>query len=278
VNTVTVHSSNIGVLLNPTARNVSIRNSIFEDDATAVIAVPPVHELTIRSSIFRRNTRAAVWLVGPPEEAGDVGSPTKQDDPSGHRRAQVIDSTFDSNAEGVVTNQSVSIQKSRFTDTTDSAVLILGGVAQIGYNDIRGSRGAAVSVMSGRDVLIDHNTLTANHASGITVRDSTAAVEHNTLSRNSFGIVVILTQAGLIPVIEDNVITQTAVDAVTLIGGTARLQHNNIVANRGAGIRLLDLVQGQQHIAVTARVESNLLQDNGVDKPMVGIYRVPSPP
>jgi hypothetical protein len=273
LSSVTVSDSKIGVLINPSGVDAIIRASAFEHDDTGIVAAPSLRSLTILSTSFRGNHRAGFWFVGEPEKPEPHSRSAEQRAPA---RAQLTDATFQGNAEGVVTNQSIAVMRSHFVDNTDAAVLLLGGSARVELNDIRGSGGTGVSIAPRTEALVTGNLLSDNRSTAILVRDSNASIEHNTLNRNASGVVTVTTtQAMLSPVLEDNVVTRTTGDAITVIGGSCVLRRNQIVANGGAGIRSLDFEQGNVKIAATPRLEANQVKGNGVDLPAVGVYKMP---
>jgi parallel beta-helix repeat protein len=274
---VTIENSTVGVLVNATAIGAVLQGSTFDHDGTGVMAEADVRDLTILGCSLRNQSRAGIWFVGKPE-GSNASPPAASGQPPYRPRMQIVDTTFENDAEGVVANQSISIQRSHFIDNSDAAALILGGNARIGYNDIRGSHGTALSISSGTDVLVTGNTLHDNRSTGILVRDSSVTIERNALSRNGFGVVAIVTDATLVPVIQDNVITHSTADGITLIGGTCLLQHNKILENGGAGVRSLDLMQGQLRFAARPRLNENEVKNNGIDTAMGGIYKLSSSP
>jgi hypothetical protein len=262
----TVVDSKVGIFLGAAARGCIIRTSILERDETGITAEGPIRDVTVLSSIFRTNTRAGLWFVGAPQEDGDqaIGE-----------RLRIVDDVFEKNASGVVIgNRAVSVQKSRFIENKDSAILVLGGVARIEDSEIRASGGTAVSVTSGTRVVLAHNILIDNSSIAVMVKDSEVTIERNTLQHNGLGIVSIVSRKSFAPLIRDNVITQSGADAITLIGGAPVVQRNQIADNHGAGLRTLDLVGTSGELKAMPRLEANEFKANGVDMPASGVYRV----
>ena len=272
LDSLTLTDSKVGILLSAAARDCIIRTSIFERNETGVLAEAGVRHVSILSSIFRGNTRAGFWLVAAAEKDGTAAQSSRAGAPGGER-VRIADSVFEGNAIGaVIANQPTLILKSRFIGNRQSAVLILGGAARLEESEIRESGGTAVAVISGTAVVLAHNRLSGNLSIAISVRDSDVAIQSNTLARNGLGIVSIISQAALIPAIGDNLITETAGDAITLIGGAPLLQRNQILRNHGAGLRVLDLVQGTGGLKATPRLDANVIKGNGTDTPVSGVY------
>jgi parallel beta helix pectate lyase-like protein/copper-binding protein NosD len=272
LDSITVSDSKIGILLASGARGCSIRNATFEHDETGLTAEGDARNLSVASSIFRGNTRAGIWLVGAPEKDRAAGTDAERD---GREGARIVDSVFEKNTSGVVIgNRPVWVQKSRFLDSRESAVVILGGVARIEDSEIRGSGTAAISVTSGTAVILARNTLMDNASMAILIRDSDVSVDHNTLRHNALGIVSIISRPALAPAIRDNTITQSGADAITLIGGSAVVQRNQILDNHGAGLKALDLVADNGQIKAAPRLEENVLKGNAVDSPVSGVYKL----
>lgn len=272
---VVLSASKSGLLLSAAARDCTILTSEFDKNETGITVEAGARGISILSSVFRGNTRAGFWAVAP------GGTEAISSDQSAAReRVRIADSVFDGNASGaVIANQSTAFQRSRFIANRESAVLILGGAVRLEDSEIRTSGGVAVSVNSGKDVVIARNTLTDNAASAISVRDSEAAIEKNTLRRNGFGIVSVSRDpATAALVIRDNLVTATTGDAITVIGGSALLQRNRLIENRGAGLRVLDLVQGSVAAKATPRLEDNVLKGNVSDVPIAGTYKLPAAP
>jgi hypothetical protein len=271
LDSVTITDSKLGIVLTAAARGSAIRTSTFERDETALMAEAGIHDLTVISSVFRDNTRAGVWSVAAAETAKAVRS-EKPREPV-QERVRIIDGTFEKNASAVVVaNQPILVHKSRFIGNRESAVLILGGAARIEDNEIRDSGGTAISVTSGTDVHLARNTLTDNSKTAIMVRDSEVTIESNTLTHSGFGIVSIISQSSLIPVIRGNLITGTTADAITVIGGNPILQRNQIIDNHGAGLRALDLVQAHGGLKAAPSLDTNVFRGNGLDAPLHGVY------
>lgn len=261
-----VVDSKVGIFLGATARGCVIRTSMFERDETAITAEGQIRDVTVLNSIFRANTRAGLWFVGAPQDEGDQ---------SIGERLRIVDDVFEKNASGVVIgNRAVSVKKSRFIENKDSAILVLGGVARIEDSEIRASGGTAVSVTSGSRVFLAHNTLIDNSSIAIMVRDSEVTIERNTLQHNGLGVVSIISRKSFAPLIQNNVITQSGAAAIMLIGGAPVVQHNQITDNRGAGIRVLDLVGAGGELKAAPRLEANEFKSNGVDMAAPGVYRV----
>jgi Right handed beta helix region len=277
LDSITVTDGKIGILLAPAAEGCTIRAATFERNETGVMAEPGVHDVTIVGGKFRANTHAGFWFVSA-TNAGD-GHEETANGPPVRERVRLIDDDFVQNATAVVlANQPTLVQKSRFTGSRESAVLVLGGGARVEDNDIRGSGGAAVSVTTGHGVRVVHNVLTENAATAIMERDSDITIERNVLTHNGTGIVAITNQDTFTPVIRNNTITGIRGDGIVVIGGTVLLQGNQVLENHGAGLRALDLVAAHNTLKATARLDANTFKDNGINVPVGGVYKVPDSP
>lgn len=269
LDSVTVTDSKVGVILNATAGSSTLRTSTLERDETGVLAQAGARRTTVLSSVFRHNTRAGLWFVGPED------TPSAADPPA----LQVTDSVFEKNTAGVVANQKLRVQKSRFLGNRDSAILILGGEAGIEDNEVRNTTSTAISINSAADVALVRNAFLDNEGAAICVRDSTVRIEHNTLDHNGLGIISIASHDSSASTrIANNLITRTAADAVTLIGGTPLLQGNRIVGNSGVGLRTLDLASASGSLKIAPRLEANTFKGNRVDTPVSGVYRLSATP
>jgi hypothetical protein len=276
LDSVTIRDSKIGVLLGAGARGLSVRNATFEHDDTALTAEGDARGLSVAGSLFQGSTSAGMWLVG--AAAKDRASAA---DPEREMREsiRVIDSVFEKNSAGIVVgNRPIAVRNSRFVDNRASAVLVLGGLVRIEDSEIRGSGDAAISVTSGTAVSVARNTLTDNASTAILIRDSDVSVEHNTLRHNALGIVALASRPALTTTIRDNLITQSAADGITLIGGSATVERNQIVGNRGAALRTLDLVADNGRFGVSPRLQDNVLKGNAVDTPVSGVYKLSGGP
>jgi hypothetical protein len=269
---VTVGDSKIGVLLGAGARGLRVLNATFERNETALTAEGEARGLTVSGCVFRGNTRAGIWLVGAPEKDRAAAADPERDTRDG---ARIVDSVFEKNTAGVVIgNRPTAVQKTRFLDSRESAVMILGGIARVEDSEIRGSGGAAISVTSGTDVAVVRTTLADNASTAIMVRDSGITLDHDTLRHNALGILVITSRPALNVAIRDNLITESAADAITLIGGAALVQHNQIVGNHGAALKTLDLLADAGRVAAAPQLKDNELKGNGVDAPVSGTYKL----
>ena len=261
---VNISNSKVGIFLGAAAKGATIRTAVFERDETAVTAESGVRDVSILSSIFRDNGKAGFWFVGGVDkEAGPL-----------LERVRIIDSVFEKNAAGVVlANRPVLIQKCRFIGNQQSAILILGGAARVEDSEIRDTVGTAISVTAGRQVTLARNTLAGNLLTAIMVRDSQVTIDRNTLQNNGSGIVSIAGDDAE-TLIRDNIITRTAADAITVIGGSPRLQRNQATANRGAGLRTLNLVSNGGELKATPQLEANVFKGNGTDQPPPAQYKL----
>jgi hypothetical protein len=275
---ITVSDSKVGVFLGPAANACSIRNAIFERNETALTAQSDIRELAVAGSMFRGNTRAAFWLVAAPDKARSPSAVVPADRDV-RESARIVDSVFEGNFAGVVVgNRPVSVQKSRFLDTRQSAITILGGSARIEDNDIRGSGAAAILVASGTAVTLTRNTLVDNASMAIMARDSDISIDGNTVRHNALGIVTIVSPGGAAPAIRDNLITQSSADAITLIGGAPIVERNRIIDNRGAGLRALDVIAENGRVKAAPQLTQNLIKGNSVDAPVGGVYKLSGNP
>jgi hypothetical protein len=242
---------------------------VFEHDDTAITAEPGVRDVTILSSIFRANSKAGFWFVGGVEKDADMAHGEIQE------RVRIIDSVFEKNASGVVlANRPVLVQKCRFMSTTESAILVLSGAARIEDNEIQGGTGTAISVTAGRQVTLARNNLSGNLMTAIMVRDSQVLVDRNTLTGNASGVVSIASDNSGGTIIRDNVITKSTADAITVIGGSPRLQRNQVIDNRGAGLRMLNLVSSTGEIKATPQLDANVFKGNVTDQPPAAVYKL----
>jgi len=270
IESLTVNDSKIGIMVNANSPGTSIRATLLERDETGMLVEAGARDVSLVRDIFVLNTRAGLWFVGAAEaQSADSGrhGDTKA-------RIQVLEGVFEKNATGaVLANRLAVFEKDRFI-ANRAAVTILGGAARVEDSEIRGSSGAAISVTSGRSVVLARNVLIDNAAAALMIRDSEILIEGNTFRHNGLGIVSIGSRASFTPVIRDNLITQTSADAITLIGGASLLQHNQILQNRGAGLRPLDLVRGDTRLKVAPRLDANVFRGNGVDVVQTSVYRL----
>jgi hypothetical protein len=267
----TVKDSKVGMMVNASSPGTVIRTSLLEHDETGLLAEPGARDVSLVSDIFRLNSRAGFWFVG----ATDARGTDSDRERHVKARIQVIDGVFEKNGSGaVLANRLAVFEKDRFIANRDAAVTILGGAARVQDSEIRGSQGAAISVTSGRSVVLARNVLIDNQSAAVMIRDSEIVIDGNTLRHNGLGIVLIGSNPSFTPIIKNNLITQTTADAITLIGGVSLLQHNQVVENRGAGLRPLDLVQGRGRLKVEPRLDANVFRGNGIDVVETSVYRL----
>jgi Right handed beta helix region len=273
---VQIADSKAGILIYPTARGTIVENSVLQHDQIGIAVSPGVEHIALLNSVFRRNTRAGLWYVGPPARVG--GTRITRTPSVTEAGLRVVDSVFEKNAEGaVLANQSAQLQRTRFLDSGDTAILIMGGSVGIQSAEIRGSGGPAVSVSSGAHVQIAHSTLIDNASSAIMARDSDLIVEGNTLEHNGLGIVSI-GGGSFTPVIRDNLITGSTGDAITLIGGPMLIEHNRLLQNHGAALRPFDFVQRQIRFDAAPKLDGNTFRANGLDVAPTTTYTLRSAP
>jgi Right handed beta helix region len=276
LDSLTVKDSKVGIMVNAGGPGTIVRTSLLEHDETGLLAEAGVRDVSLVSDIFRLNTRAGFWFVGATDTRGaDPG----HDEAGANVRVRIIDGVFEKNAIGAVLANRLSVfEKDRFIGNRDGALTILGGAARVEDSEIRGSGGAAISVTSGRSVVLARNMLVDNASAALMIRDSEILIESNTLRHNGLGIVLISSRASFTPVIKDNLITQTTADAIMLIGGASLLQHNQVIKNGGAGLRPLDIVEGKAKFKVEPRLDANVFRGNRVDVVETGVYRLSGAP
>jgi hypothetical protein len=260
-----VESSKVGVLLGEGAEGCVIRSATFDNNEIAVTGDALVADVFIVGSVFRANTRAGLWLVGSPQDKTRPGR--------AERPLRLVDGLFEKNALGaVIANHPILIQKTRFIDSLQSGVLILGGMARVEDAEFRGSGGNAISVSSGQAVELLRNSFLDNRATAILARDSDITIERNNLHGNASGLVSIISREPVRAVIRDNVISATTGDALTLIGGAPQVQGNRITDNHGVGVRVLDLAMRGSQLKTTPQLDANLVKGNAVDAIVPGVY------
>jgi hypothetical protein len=261
----TVSASKTALYVAAAAAGCVVSNSTFEGNETGVIADAAIHDLSILSSIFRRNTRAGFWLVG----AEGSGA-----DPDGHERARIVEAVFEKNVTGMVlANSPTLIQKARFIANSDTGLLVLGGAARVEDSEFSDAVGTALSINSASRVVIARSKFVNNAANAIMARNSDISIENDTLVHNGFGLVLVQSQEHAV-VVRDNSISRTKADAITVIGGSPLLQRNQITDNFGAGIRVLDLASAQGSRKALPRLDANVVKGNGIDVPPPAIYKV----
>jgi Right handed beta helix region len=260
----TLENSKTAVLVGSAASRCVISNTTFEGNETALNAEPGVRDMSVLTSIFRGNSRAAIWLVG-------AESPTTE---QSRDQVRIIESVFEKNGDGVVlANRPTLIQKGQFIGSKDSAVLILGGSARIEDSEFKGSVGTALSVTTGKRVAVSRNRFEDNPATAVMSRDSDVVIDSNTFMHNGFGIVIVQGQDSQ-AIVRENIVSQSTSDAVTIIGGEAQLAKNQILDNHGAGLRVLDLQSAGGSRKAAPRLDGNVLKGNGIDQPPLGVYKV----
>ncbi len=267
---VTVQDSKVGVMLGAGASGAIVRTSLLEHDDIGLMAEPGVRQVTLANDIFRLNTRAGLWFVGAAAARSGGAPDAVASDPL----IRVLDTVFEKNATGVVlANEAGLMQKDRFIDN-QTALTVLGGAAVVDHSEISGSQADAVSVISGRSVVLDGDTLADNKATALMVRDSDVSIETNTVARNGVGLVLIGGPGGFAPLVKGNLITDNRGDGIMLIGGALLLEDNRLLGNRGAALRPLDFVQGGTTRKAEPRSRGNIFHANGLDVAPTGIYRL----
>jgi hypothetical protein len=267
---VTVQDSKVGIMLGSGASGTIVHDSLLEQDETGLSAEPGIRHVTLANDIFRLNTRAGLWFVG-------AAAPSRGDPPGAAAPPpliRVLNTVFEKNATGaVLANEACLMQKDHFIDN-ETALTVLGGAATIEGSEIRGSAADAVSVISGRSVVLEGNTLVDNKATALMVRDSDVSIGTNTVARNGVGLVLIGGPGGFTPLIKGNRITDNRGDGIMLIGGALLLEDNQVLSNRGAGLRPLDFVAGSTSRKADPRSSGNVFHANGVDVAPTGVYRL----
>lgn len=264
VRRLTLTASGIGINA-VDAPNLRIVNSHFEDNRIGINIGNAGVSGVITDNRFQANREAAVWAVDP--------TATEAADPA----LAINDNDFADDRYGIVAgNIPLRIAANRIESPRAAGVLLLGRFPDVIGNRIRNGAAMGIVAVEASDGRVVDNEIDHNDAVGILLRaTANLSVSGNQVYENGYGIVAVLGERGGGTSVSSNVVLSNRVDGIVVVGDSSIVQRNRVLDNRGAGLRVLDLVYpDSSRVTANPLLTDNVLEDNGVNQPVHGDYLV----
>ncbi len=262
---VTLVDCDVGVHLVEGAEDLLVESSTFEANGTGVRVAAGASGVSVYNNRFRKQERAAVWAVSP--SAPGTASPI----------VVVRQNRFDEDRISVLLiNVPGQVEENQFMRAGEAAIYLTGpGVVRRNHLQGGGRTGLFADAPDG--ALIEDNELDHNFAVGILLRRARRTeVLRNRVYENGYGIVVVFGDSRSPAVVADNLVLSQREDGLYVVAASPVLRGNRALANRRAGLRVLDYVPAQGvPVAGNPLLQDNVLRDNGLDAPVRGEYREP---
>ncbi len=249
------------------AEGLQIEQATFTENTVGVRLHSGDVGTAIRRSRFRGHREAALWAVAPAGDGAQAGGFT------------VSHSRFENDRLGVVVgNLTATIQDNEIAGSIVAGVYLTGRGATLRRNRVRGGNGAGVLAPLTDGAVITGNEIDDNGTVGIVVSSGrNTLVQDNRIYRNGYGIVVVFGTSRSPSRVADNIVLGHSIDGLFVVGASPILERNRAMNNRAAGLRILDF-RPRRGAALPADplLVDNVLEGNGIDAPVRGIFRAPS--
>jgi parallel beta-helix repeat protein len=259
-----ITQSDIGVEVIDSVNDVFIEKTNFVKNRIGVRLGRNTLGILLKGNLFSGQSDAGIWATS--------GAPGKSQEPNLVAKGN----SFQGNRIGAVVGDVESlIEDNDFRDSGEASVLVFGSGARILRNRI--GNGAGVGVLADRTqgIVIEGNEVDNNRTIGVLVRYSQGAlIQKNRAFGNAYGIALVLGQVQNPSTAAENTLFKQSIDGIIMIGDSPILRRNQLIANRAAGMRILDYVAPPgQRVASIPYLDSNSLRANGFDGPVNGDYR-----
>lgn len=262
---VAVVDSAEGVTMADGAGDVLVEDSRFERNGTGVHLALPVPNVIVRRNDFARHEQAAVWAVTPAASAAASAA-----------GLSVRANRFADDRISVVSiHVGGRIEQNQFSGAREAAIYVMGRNVIVRENRTRDGAGLGIFADETDGALVEANEVDRNAAVGIILRSSGGTViQNNRVYGNGYGIAVVFGD-GQPSLVRGNLLLAHTQDALYVVGASPLIRQNRALQSRVAALRILDFVplEGLRLPAVP-RLVDNVFQDNLVDAPVRGVYRV----
>jgi parallel beta-helix repeat protein len=254
-----------GVYLADGVDDLEVEDSTFTANATGIHLPAGAAAVLVRNNVFRKHEQAGVWAVAP----GPSLAPARGD-------VTLRANRFEGDRIAVVLiHVPARVEGNTFLGSTEAAVYLTGG-GVIRGNRIHEGIGLGILADLTEEAVIEDNELSQNVAVGIMLRDSRSTlVQRNKVHGNGYGIVTVLGDRGRPVVLADNQVLSQLHDGLYVLAGAPLLRGNQALRNRGAGLRVLDLIPlTGPRVTAAPQLQDNVMSGNGQDIPVRDEYRV----
>ena len=262
---VTISHSEIGLYVADNVNSVLVENTSFSTNRVGVWVSPKGHGIVLQNNRFASHQDAAIWAVDAP---GNRDLRPERVELRGNRFE-------DDRLSAVIGNVPVAIEDNEFVQAHEAAIYLVGEGSIVRNNRIRNGRGVGIFADTAHGVVIEGNELDHNRSLAVLVRSTgNARVEHNRVYENGYGIAFVLGEHQRPSTAVENSLLSQQYDGMVLIGDSSIIKGNRLVANRVAGLRILDYfpLQGAE-VPSNPFLASNTLSGNKLNEPAHGEYR-----
>lgn len=251
----------VGLEQTPEAEALEIEGGAYVENAVGVRLQQGDAGVAIRGTRFERSTDGGLWAVGPARNelarAGLVVSRCR----------------FDGNRLGVVAgNLRAAIEDNDIAGSRVAGVYLAGRGVTLRRNRVRGGEGVGILAALTESATIVENEVDGNRAVGIVVSTGrNTVVQSNRIYRNGYGIVVVF---GGVNQVKANSVQGHAMDGLFVVGSSPILDGNRALNNRSAGLRILEFrAPPDRRLRSEPLLSDNVLEGNGTDRPLHGVFR-----
>ncbi len=257
---VTITDSDVGVRA-AGGFELEIADSTFDGNRIGVEALGSGTTL-VAASLFRNHGEAAIWAIG------------ATDEPLGEGAIQATGNRIEGGRFGLVLgNLQARLRENEITGFRGDGILTLGGAVEITGNRVWSGGGAAIRSVGARTGLVQGNDLHEVDALGVLVQSASAVnLTDNRVFRNGYGIVTVMNGGTASVELRNNLVVAQRADGLVIVGDSPLIADNRALQNRGAGIRLFNLVMADSYRAASPLMTNNVLENNGYDEPVVAEY------
>jgi parallel beta-helix repeat protein len=260
----TIEQSDVGVEIADAVSGVFIEKTNFVNNRIGIRLGRDTLGVLLKGNNFNGQRDAGVWATSGASERLQ------------ERNLVIRGNSFRGNRIGaVIGDGTILIEDNDFRESGEASVLVFGSGATVLGNRIGNGAGVGVFADRTQGIVIEGNEVDNNRTIGVLVRYSQGAlIQKNRAFGNAYGIALVLGQVQNPSTAVENTLFRQSIDGIILIGDSPILRRNQLIANRMAGMRILNFVAPpNQPVASTPYLDSNSLKANGFDQPVNGDYK-----
>ncbi len=259
-------NNEVGVAVLPEAKRGLVAESHFEGNRVGVRIDGGGTSLAIRENEFKAHELAAIWAVRPSSAARD----------SSHA-IEVSRNRFSGDHVSLIAyDLPLRISHNQFAASREASLYLAGTGARTEGNRIREGRRYGILLEQPDGTQIRDNEIDGNAHVGVLIKGGRGAqIRENRIYRNGYGVVVVFGETLAPHVLSQNSVLDQLFDGVFVVGASPVLRDNRLLANRLAGLRVLDYRDESGLRASSPLIAGNVSRDNGIDETVRGRYPNP---
>lgn len=260
----TIIESDIGIDTYSSPARLTVRQTRLRGNRVGIQLQKGASEGLIEKTQFDAQRDTALWAVWPPLE---------RNPPPGS--FQVRDNVFRGARDAIiVANAPLDIERNTVSDCSATGLSLLGGAVLVRWNQISAAHRTAILADSTERSEITDNEIHHNPGTAISLRSAgETLIERNRIYDNGYGIVAIYGTNAEPETIAENIISGQQLDGLIIIGSSPIVRANRALANGGAGIRVLDVVNAHRsRVRAAPLLDANVVSGNARDGIVRGDY------